>query len=75
VKLCDLKNYFEVFEKFKSTEHKFLSPGDRVINKYFQLTSSYLTFLDYKDFNDSLGLGEENALFYISITGKSKVCD
>lgn len=73
VKLCDLKNYFEVFDKFKSEDNKYYNPKESTINQYFRLNYSYLTFLDHKDFNDTLGIGEENALYYISITGKSKV--
>jgi len=73
VKLCDLNNYFDVFEKFISPDNKFYNPKERAINNYFRLNYSYLTFLDHKDFNDTLGIGEENSLFFIANTGKCKV--
>ena len=73
VKLCDFKNYFEIFEKFKNPINKFYNPKENALNQYLRLNYTYLSFLDHKDFSEIHGISEENSLIFVTITGKSKV--
>jgi hypothetical protein len=69
VKFTDLLNYLDIFDKYNE---KF-KPSNGVIQEYFHLENSYLSFHDSGAVSSDLGCGEDNIYLLQTNTGKTKV--
>lgn len=71
MKLADIANYLDIFDKFiSSNESKDSSLfSNHMLSQYFKLPNIYLSFIDDSD----MGASDDNVYFMKTNTGKVKI--